>query len=125
MLKLLDIFFLLTHLIVIFFNLLGWIWPRTRRVPLWVISITAFSWLAFGLRYGIGYCFLTDWHWNIKRQLGESSLPNSFVKYFLDHFTPLSVSSQLVDQLTAIVFILIVLLTIYVNFIQVRLKKVP
>lgn len=118
MLKVLDFIFLWLHIVIIIFNLIGWIWYRTRKLHLVVVFATIFSWLLLGLKYGLGYCFLTDWHWDIKRKLGETDMPASFIKYFTDRYTPLELSSTVVDQLTAIFFGLAVVLTIYVNFVH-------
>ena len=118
MLKLLDDIFLWMHLIIIFFNLFGWIWIRTRKIHLIVLAGTLFSWLVLGLKFGIGYCFLTDWHWDIKMKLGEVNLPNSFIKYFLDQYTFINISVETVDLITAVSFILVILIAIYLNFIK-------
>ncbi len=123
MLKLLDLLFLWLHIVIILFNLFGWIWIRTRKWHFWLMIATIFSWLVLGLRYGLGYCFLTDWHWDIKRKLGETNLPNSFVKYFLDEYTPLNVSVQSVDVITGISFGLVVLIATYLKLIHPRIKK--
>lgn len=38
--------------------------------------------------YGRGYCPCNDWYWQVKRELGETGLPASYIKYFLDLTTP-------------------------------------
>ena len=118
MLKLLDIVFLCLHLLIISFNLFAWIWKRTRKLHLIVLAATLFSWLILGLKYGLGYCFLTDWHWEIKMKLGETNLPNSFIKYFFDQYTFLNLSTEVVDAITIISFVLAILISIYLNFIK-------
>lgn len=52
-----------------------------------ILLITLVSWFGFGYFYGFGYCFLTEWHWQIKEKLGESNLPASYIKYVLDRLT--------------------------------------
>ena len=118
MLKLLDIVFLCLHLLIISFNLFAWIWKRTRKIHLIVLAATLFSWFILGLKYGLGYCFLTDWHWEVKRSLGATELPASFIKYFFDQYTPFHFSEALVDVLTAISISIVIILTIYFNFIK-------
>ena len=118
----LNFFFFWMHVIIILFNLLGWIWEKTRRIHLIVVAITVFSWLILGMKYGLGYCWLTDWHWQIKRKLGETNLPASFIKYFIDGYTPLSISAITVDIITGVSFALAVVLTIYFNLIKIRKK---
>ena len=39
------------------------------------------------LRLTLGYCPSTDWHWQIKEAMGETGLPNSFIKYYMDRLT--------------------------------------
>ena len=116
--KFLDILFTFFHFAVIFFNLLGWIWQKTRKAHLIFITLTLASWFILGIWYGWGYCFLTDWHWTIKQRSGETALPNSFIKYMADKITGKDIDAAFIDLSTLIVFIMIILITIYVNFIR-------
>lgn len=97
----LDTFFLVFHTALIGFNLTGWIWRRTRRAHLVVIGATLLSWVGLGAVYGWGYCPCTDWHWQVKRRLGETDLPASYVKYYLDAWTGLAWDPFVVDVLVA------------------------
>lgn len=115
-LKILDIALTIVHLIIIGFNLLGWIWPKTRRLHLIVVIITASCWLILGIWYGVGYCPVTDWQWRVKTQLGEHNLPDSFIKYYADKISGRNISSSLIDQVTAICFAFAALLSVYFNF---------
>ncbi len=119
-LKLLDVVFFWAHILIITFNLSGWIWKRTRKAHLIVVSATVFSWLVLGLRYGLGYCFLTDWHWEVKRQLGETDLPASFIKYFFDRYTSFRFSADTIDWGTGLAFAVVVVITVYVNYMKKR-----
>jgi Protein of Unknown function (DUF2784) len=94
---LLDIFFPVFHTLLVLFNLTGWIWRKTRRLHLVVLTLTCLSWFGLGLFYGFGYCPCTDWHWRVKQELGEADLPDSYVKYYLDLLTGLDWDSLLVD----------------------------
>ena len=118
MLNLLDILFLWLHIVVIGFNLFGWIWWRTRKLHLIVSGITLFSWILLGIKYGFGYCFLTDWHWDVKYKLGQTDLPASFVKYFLDEHTSFVLTDVTVDWITGISFGLAILCSLYLNFLR-------
>lgn len=118
MLKILDVIFLWMHMLVISFNLFGWLWKRTRKAHLIVLIVTLFSWLILGIKYGLGYCFLTDWHWEVKIKLGETNLPNSFIKYFFDRYTFLNISAETTDLMTIIAVVLVVFITVYLNFIK-------
>ncbi|MGZ8511472.1 MAG: DUF2784 family protein, partial [Chitinophagaceae bacterium] len=56
----LNIFFFVFHTVFTLFNMVGWIFPRTRKLHLITLSITAFSWFVLGIWYGWGYCACTD-----------------------------------------------------------------
>src|SRR5688500_12588354 len=96
-LELLDIFYTAVHFVIIGFNLLGWIPKRTRKVHLVFAGLTLGSWFILGIWYGMGYCPVTDWQWEVKRQLGEGNLPASFVEYYAEKISGMDVSTTLVD----------------------------
>ncbi|MCK4992787.1 MAG: DUF2784 family protein, partial [Bacteroidales bacterium] len=79
--KFLDIFFTFFHTCLVIFNLFGWIWKKTRRLNLICLLLTAASWFILGIFYGLGYCPLTDWHFNILRKLGHTDLPDSYLSF--------------------------------------------
>ena len=118
MLPLLDATLTLVHLFIILFNLLGWIWPKTHKAHLICIILTAASWFLLGVWFGMGYCPITDWQWNIKQQLGEKDLPASFIKYYADKLTGMKISSSVINIVTGICFAIAALLSVYVNFIK-------
>jgi hypothetical protein len=121
-LQLLDLLLIVVHFAVIGFNLFGWIWKRTRRAHFIVICATGACWLILGIWFGIGYCPITDWDWQIKAKLGIHNLPNSFIKYYADMLMGRSIDANLIDALTAAGFFLAALLSVYFNFIQKRIK---
>ena len=98
LLRLFDALFVLLHALLVGFNLLGWVWRRTRRLHLVAISLTLLSWFGLGMARGWGYCPLTDWHWSVKRALGETGLPASWIKYHLDLITGIDWSPEVVDS---------------------------
>ena len=112
----LDFFLTLLHLLIIGFNLFGWIWRSTRKAHFYLVIATIFSWVGLGYWFGFGYCPLTDWQWQIKAKLGERNLPNSFIKYFADKLTGMDISDNLIDTVTAVSFGLVVIVsfTLYV-----------
>jgi len=121
-LKFLDILLTLTHFVLIGFNLFGWIWPKTRKVHLITVAVTAFSWFILGIWFGWGYCPITDWQWKIKERLGETNLPDSFIKYYADKITGKNIGPSIVDITTLIVFLLVIVLSIYLNFFRHKKK---
>jgi hypothetical protein len=118
MLTFLDIFFTLAHIILTLFNLTGWIWKRTRKAHLITLGLTLASWFVFGIWYGWGYCFLTDWHWDVKEKLGERNLPSSFIKYYADKISGKNFDPALVDKVTLYCLVFAVAAAVYVNFIR-------
>ncbi|MDF2431181.1 MAG: hypothetical protein JWP44_812 [Mucilaginibacter sp.] len=114
--RILDLLLTFFHLGIIGFNMLGWIWIRTRKLHLVFITITAACWFILGIWYGIGYCPVTDWEWSIKEKLGEHNLPGSFIEYYADKFTGKAISASIIDTMTAVCFFLAVVLSVYVNF---------
>lgn len=117
MLHFLDIFFTVIHILLIIFNLSGWVWKKTRRWHLLVLALTAASWGILGIWHGWGYCPLTDWHWDVKEKLGETNLPNSFVKYVFDNIFNTDMNVRVVDRITLFSLLGAVAASIWVNFI--------
>jgi hypothetical protein len=114
---------MLTHFVLIGFNLFGWIWRRTRKWHLITVAATAFSWFVLGIWFGWGYCPITAWEWNVKERLGETNLPNSFIKYYADKITGGDIDTSLVNDATLTIFLLIIVITVYLNFFNKR--KIP
>lgn len=115
MYELLNIFFLFFHTVLILFNLLGWIWKKTRRWNLFALLATAFSWFVLGIWYGFGYCPCTHWHWIVRRKIGYTDMPNSYIKFLIQEWTGFNISASIVDTGTAIFFFLALIISIYVN----------
>ncbi len=102
LLRALDLFFVAFHTVLIVFSLFGWIVPRLRRANLVVLLLIAASWLGLGMFYGLGFCPLTEWHWRVLRALGQHDLPRSYTQYLLQRLLGISVTSAVVDWLTAL-----------------------
>ena len=111
----LDIVFMVGHTTVVVFVVLGWTMRATRPWHLVACLLTAVSWVLLGMRYGFGYCFLTDWHWRVREQLGHHDMPNSFIKYLCDTITGWDWNPVLIDVITGGSFILACLVTIVLN----------
>ncbi len=96
----LDIALAMFHGVLVLFNITGWMWRASRGIHLVVISLTLLSWFGLGIFYGWGYCPCTDWHWQVKARLGETDLPSSYIKYYVDALTGLRWNPWLVETLT-------------------------
>ncbi len=111
----LDKFFFVFHSFIIVFNLFGWTWKKTRKANLIVLLLTAFSWFILGIWYGIGYCFCTEWHYQVRMKLGYFDMPSSYVKFLIDSVTGLDVNAKLVDILTLTFFLSALIVSIFSN----------
>ena len=119
MLVFLDYFLTIFHSAFVLFVLTGWIFKSTRKIHLAAIGLTLIAWLVIGLFVGvIGYCPLTDWHWDIKRSLGERNIPGSFIEYILERITGIDFQRKLVDIGSGVGLALSVILAAYVNIKQ-------
>ncbi|MDO8967419.1 DUF2784 domain-containing protein [Algoriphagus sp.] len=114
-LHLLDIFFFAFHTIFILFNIFGWLVPRWRMLNLLTLSLTAFSWFILGIWYGWGYCFCTDWHWEVRELLGYQNLSDSYIHFLILKLTGINLPPHLVDTGTALVFFSALFCSIYLN----------
>lgn len=110
-----NAFFFIFHVALIFFNLFGWIPRKLRKWNLITLLLTAGSWFLLGIFYGFGYCFLTDWHWQIRDELGYPTESNSYIHFLVTELTPLNVSEDIVDVWTAILFFLALAASVVVN----------
>ena len=121
---LLDISFIVFHTVLILFNLFGWIWKTTRPWNLATLLLTAFSWFILGIWYGFGYCPCTDWHWQVRRQLGYTEMPTSYIEFLVELLTGFDFSTVLVDTATVVLFFLALVLSIYINFRDFKKKRI-
>ncbi len=122
--RILDILFVVFHTSLTLFNLFGWIWKKTRLANLITLALTGASWLFLGLIVGmLGYCPLTDWHFNVLNKLGKTDLPTSYIKYLVDRLTGLDVNQTLVDKATLYCFIATLAVSIFLNIRDFRKKR--
>lgn len=116
----LDRFFFIFHSAWILFAVTGWIPRRTRRLNLAALLLTAFSWFGLGLFYGFGYCLCTDWHWQVRRELGDHDLPRSYMKFLADTLLGVDVTAHVVDAITVGGFFAALAASIYLNWCSSR-----
>jgi hypothetical protein len=119
----LDYFFLIFHTLLTLFNLLGWIWKKTRMANFITLMLTGFAWFGLGIFYGIGYCPLTDWHWEVLKKLGVHNLPNSYIKYLIDRLLGTDINARLVEVATVAGFFIAVIMSVYLNFFRKQTNK--
>jgi hypothetical protein len=119
----LNVFFFVFHIALIPFNLFGWIFRPLRKWNLVTLGLTAFSWIALGIFFGFGYCFLTDWHWQVREKLGYTNPYNSYIHFLVETLFDVQVSATLVDWFTGIFFAAAVIMSIATNFGLFRNKR--
>ena len=118
----LNSFFFVFHTVFTLFNVVGWAFPKTRKLHLITISLTAISWFVLGIWYGLGYCFCTDWHFQVREKMGYIDSSNSYIHFLILQLTGLNLNPKLVDNATLIVFLISFGLSIWVN-IRARQSK--
>lgn len=111
MLVLLDWTLFSAHVGLVVFNMIGWMWTRTRQAHLVTLGLTAFSWLGLGAMYGWGYCFCTDYHAQILRELGNPDADVTFIQLMFKRLLGVVLSQATADNLAVAVFVLIVIAT--------------
>jgi hypothetical protein len=113
----------IVHLAIVLFNLFGWIPKLTRKAHFISILLTAASWFLLGIFYGMNYCPFTDWQWQVKEKLGEGNLPVNFIEYFAEKIIGRDFNSQFINNVIAISFAIVAMLSVYINFMLPRLRK--
>ncbi len=112
----LNYFFFIFHTVLIFFNLFGWLFKKTRKLHLFTLLATLFSWIVLGFSKGFGYCFLTDWHYEVLRKLGKTDMPNSYIAFLVENFTGWLPDADLVEILTLVFTLIALICSVWVNF---------
>ena len=119
----LNIFFFVFHTLLMLFNCFGWAWKKTRRWNLLTLLLTAGSWFIVGIWKGWGYCYCTDWHWDVREKMGLYDQSTSYVHFLLLKLTGIDFNKQLVDNVTLIVFFLSFAISLVLNFRDTKRKK--
>ena len=124
-LRIANIFFYVFHAVLIIFNLFGWILKRTQKLNLITLLLTFGSWGLLGIWKGWGYCFLTDWHYEVLGRLGEHNLPNSYIGFLIKKITGWLPNTELIDFYTLSLAILALLCSVWVNLVLPRTRRKP
>jgi hypothetical protein len=122
-LKLLDMFFLVFHSLFTIFNMTGWIWKKTRKLHLATMLLTAGSWFILGIWYGWGYCFCTDWHWQVREAMGRPIRSDSYIHFLILEITGINLPPHLVDTITFAVFIACAVFSLTLNLKDAVMKR--
>ncbi|MGE5519413.1 MAG: DUF2784 family protein [Candidatus Dadabacteria bacterium] len=112
---LLDYLFFIFHTILTLFNMVGWVFPATRKWNLLTLFLTAFSWFVLGIWYGWGYCLCTDWHWRVREHLGYHDQSRSYIHFLILQLTGINANPNFVETMTLILFLVSFAASIYLN----------
>jgi len=116
LLQFLNIFFFIFHTALTLFNLLGWIWRSTRFLNLISILLTFSSWFILGIWYGWGYCPCTDWHWEVRQELGYKIQTHSYIKFLFSTITGLEIPAFIIEMITVTGLAMAFLLSSFTNY---------
>jgi hypothetical protein len=119
----LNYFFFAFHTVLILFNILGWMFHKTRRWNLLTLLLTGASWFILGIWYGWGYCFCTDWHWDVRERLGYIDHSSSYIHFLVLELTGIDVPKELVDDITVAVFFFALIMSLVLNARDFRKRK--
>ena len=119
----LNIFFFVFHTAFTLFNVVGWIFKKTRKLHLVTMLLTAFSWFVLGIWLGWGYCFCTDWHWIVRRKLGYHDRSNSYIHFLILKLTGANLNEHLVEISTLVIFLICFILSAWLNTRDYFLEK--
>ena len=119
----LNILFLVFHSGLIVFNVFGWLWPKTRPWNLLTQVITLGSWVGMGAFKGWGYCYCTDVHWKIRRDMGIADDPETYIGFLIEKVTGIEPSGDFVFWLGLTVFSFCFFASLFLNLRDIRRRK--
>lgn len=119
----LNILFFVFHTCFTIFNLTGWMFQKTRKWNLITLLLTAFSWFFLGIWYGWGFCFCTQWHWEVREHLGLHDQSRSYIQFLLLKLTGIRFNENLADRLTLLFFFISLIMSIWLNARDARDSK--
>jgi hypothetical protein len=90
-----------------------------------LLMLTGIAWFGLGIFYGIGYCPLTDWHWEVLKKLGNHDLPYSYITYLIHRLTGIAANPHYVEIGTVVGFVIAVIMSVYLNFFRRKAKGIP
>lgn len=101
----LNVFFFIFHTALTLFNIFGWAFKKTRVANLITLLATAFSWFILGIWYGWGYCVCTQWHWEVRKELGYHDESNSYIHFLILKLTGINLNPDFVDWVVLFLFL--------------------
>jgi hypothetical protein len=75
-----------------------------------------------GIWKGWGYCFLTDWHYEVLERLGKQNLPRSYIAFLVEEITGWLPGVSLTNNFTVGLAVLALMCSLWVNLISTKVK---
>jgi hypothetical protein len=119
----LNYFFFTFHTVLTLFNMFGWVWKPARKWNLVTLLLTAGSWFILGIWHGWGYCVCTEWHWQVREELGYHDQSRSYIHFLVYKLTGFNLDQQLVESLTLWGFIIALVISLWLNIRDFRRKN--
>ncbi len=118
-----DIFFLVFHTAFTLFNLVGWMFKKSRPWHLLTLALTAASWFILGIWYGWGFCFCTEWHWQVRDALNNPIENSSYIAFLIQEVTGVRFDPGLVNTVTLAVFLALIIISAALNACDLYLRR--
>ncbi|MEJ5361087.1 MAG: DUF2784 family protein [Spirochaetota bacterium] len=85
--------------------------------------VTGFSWFFLGIWYGWGYCFCTDWHWQVREMLGKPVPFNSYIQFLVYEITGYIPDTNITDFSVVTIFFMSLFISTILNIRDYRNAK--
>jgi hypothetical protein len=116
MLLAVDVAFFVFHTALIVFNMVGWAFQRTRKWHLVSLGLTAGSWFVAGYWKGWGYCFCTDWHFQVRQARGFQEYDANYIQLLARVAADQNWSVSFAESLALTTFAVIIVCTAVANW---------
>lgn len=104
----------LLHMGMVLFMLTGWAFRGLLLAHRIMLALIWGSWLGLGVYVQfLGYCILTDWHWQLKEAMGEYGMPPAYIEYLLWQLAAPDLPDTLVAYGTGGAFVVLTFLSLW------------
>jgi len=110
-----DLLFFFFHSALILFNVFGWAHPKLRKWNLLTLLLTLTSWVVLGAWKGLGYCICTEWHFNVRRQMGIDERSDSYLELLSRTLFGASPPTEVLNSFAGAVFVASLIISIALN----------
>lgn len=114
----LNFLFHVLHLSIILFVMLGWMVAAFLPFHLALLLATLGSWFVLGHWLGQGYCPISDWHWEIKKNYGPGKPEGTYIHRILQSITGKALDSEKVDHMVVLATLVLTIGSVILNLTQ-------